>query len=110
MPAKGDLNSPRFQAILRDVDTLELISKDDPPVFLHNYNHPDVPARDRNHYVHHPTHLRVIKQACDAAGVPATLSFALGEPKLTGNYHMALFDFFAPYLRVGRASRMGSTL
>lgn len=106
MPAKGDLSSPRFQAILRDVDTLPLISKDDPPVFLHNYNHPDVPPMNRNHYVHHPTHLRVIKRACDAAGVPATLSFALGEPKLTGDYHVALFEFLSQQLRVGtRADR-----
>jgi len=101
MPPEGDLNSPRFQAILQDIDTLNHISKDDPPVFLHTYNHPDGPPQNRNHYVHHPNHPRAVKKACDAAGVPATISFEQAEPRLEGDYHVALFEFFSRYLRPG---------
>jgi acetyl esterase/lipase len=109
MPPVGDLSSPSFQAVLRDVDTLQHVSQDDPPVFLHTHRHPDGPPQNRNHYVHHPNHPRAVKRVCDAVGVPATLSFERTEPKLAGDYHVALFDFFSRHLQIGRSGAGGGT-
>ena len=92
----------RIAAVLRDVDMLVHISKDDPPVFLFS-SQPDGETMNRGHYVHHPKHARVVKAACDAAGVPATLWFAMAEPRLTGDYQPVLREFLFQHLRAAPA-------
>lgn len=47
---------------------------------------PDGELANRGHYLHHPNHARTVKKACDEAGVPATVWFALAEPRIDGDY------------------------
>jgi acetyl esterase/lipase len=90
--SSAELDTPKFQAVLDDVDMLKLISKDDPPVFLFSAQ-PDGPLANRGHVLHHPNHAREVKKICDAAGVPATVWFALAEPRLEGDYQRELQKF-----------------
>lgn len=86
-------------AVLDDADMLKLISKDDPPVFLFT-SQPDGEVANRGHYLHHPNHARTVKKACDDAGVPATVWFAMTEPRLAGDYQAALREFLLQHLKV----------
>lgn len=90
--SEAELNGGK-KAAIADVDMLALISADDAPVFLFTAQ-PDGPPANRNHYVHHPNHAREVKKACDAAGVPATLWFAMAEPRLSGDHEAELRRFF----------------
>jgi acetyl esterase/lipase len=95
--AAADLETPAGQAVLADVDMLTLVSPDDPPVFMFSAQ-PDGEAANRGHYVHHPNHAREVKKACDAAGVPATVRFAMAEPRTEGDYMVALRQFLLSHL------------
>jgi acetyl esterase/lipase len=88
----ADFDSERGRAILADVDMLGLISKDDPPVFMFSAQ-PDGDPANRGHYLHHPNHARAVKKRCDEIGVPATVMFALAEPRAEGDYEVALREF-----------------
>ena len=93
-----DFESDRGRAILDDVDMLKHISKDDPPIFLFT-SFADGEPVDRPHYVHHPNHARAVKKACDAAGVPAAVWFALAEPRLEGDFQPKLREFLLQHLK-----------
>jgi acetyl esterase/lipase len=95
-----ELETDRLKAVLADVDMLGLVSRDDPPVFMFT-SHPDGPAANRGQYLHHPGHVRAVKKACDAAGVPATAWFALTEPRLEGDFVAQLRDFLLLHLKAG---------
>lgn len=98
--AKNDdeLETAKYQAILRDTDMLALVSKDDPPVFLYT-SHPDGAIANRGALLHHPDHPRAVKKRCDEVGVPAILYFATTEPRLTGNYQAKLREFLLAHLK-----------
>jgi acetyl esterase len=96
---KTDAELERGKAILDDVDMLGLISKDDPPVFMFTAQ-PEGEVSNRGHYLHHPNHARAVKKACDAAGVPAVAWFAMAEPRLSGDYQVALRKFLFEQLKV----------
>lgn len=96
--AKSDEELDRAQATLDDVDMLKLISKDDPPVFMFSAQ-PDGPVANRGHYLHHPNHAREVKKVCDAVGVPATVWFAMAEPRLEGNHETKLREFLFEHLK-----------
>jgi acetyl esterase len=102
----AELGSARFQPILDDVDMLRHISKDDPPVFLFT-SHPDGDSINRSQYLHHPNHARAVKEACDAAGVPATIYFATLEPRLEGDYQRTLREFLLRHVKAGAATATG---
>lgn len=97
---KSEAELEQAKAILADVDMLELISKDDPPVFLYS-SQGDGPVKDRGHFLHHPEHARAVKRACDAAGVPAVIWFAQLEPRLTSGHTSELRKFLLQHLRGG---------
>ena len=97
--AKSDEELTRSQAVLDDVDMLGLISSDDPPVFMFSAQ-PDGDVANRGHYLHHPNHARTVKKACDAAGVEATVWFAMSEPRLKGNHEIPLQEFLFKHLGV----------
>ncbi len=90
--------------VLNDLSMLQLISKDDPPVFLQN-GRPDGPAVDRSHYVHHPGHVRALKKRCDEEGVPATVFFTQAEPRSTGEPLDALCAFFFTQFKLNNAAK-----
>lgn len=95
----AELDEPKFKAIQADVDMLSLLSPDDPPVFLFT-SHPGGPASSRGHYLHHPNHVRAVKKAADAVGVPVTMYFAREEPRIEGDYLTALRHFLFAHLKV----------
>lgn len=100
----AELNSAKYQPILDDVDMLKLISHDDAPVFMYT-SHPDGDVTDRGHLLHHPSHARAVKTACDAAGVPATVFFARAEPRMNGDHLGALRDFLLRHLETAAAAQ-----
>ena len=100
----AELSTPKFKAILDDVDMLALVSRDDPPVFLFSAQ-PDGPLSNRGHLLHHPNHAREVKKACDAAGVPATAWFGMTEPRLEGDPQRALREFLFNHLAVKAPAR-----
>ncbi|MCC6353091.1 MAG: alpha/beta hydrolase [Verrucomicrobiae bacterium] len=73
MKSREELDSPRGRAILDDCDMLRWIGPGDAPVFI-MVNQPDGEPKSRGHWLHHPKHAEEIKKACDAAGVPCTIS------------------------------------
>lgn len=93
-----DLETARFRAAMRDVDMLSHISRDDPPVFMFT-SHPEGAIANRGHLLHHPAHARTVKQQCDATGVPATIYFALAEPRLEGDHQIKLREFLLRQLK-----------
>ncbi|MDP3069572.1 MAG: alpha/beta hydrolase [Opitutaceae bacterium] len=101
---EAELSTPKFKAILDDVDMLGLVSRDDPPVFLFSAQ-PDGPLANRGHALHHPNHARAVKQVCDAAGVSATAWFGMAEPRIEGDYQRALREFLFARLGVKQAGR-----
>ncbi|WP_414661277.1 alpha/beta hydrolase fold domain-containing protein [Horticoccus sp. 23ND18S-11] len=103
-PSVAELDTPRFEAVRTDVDMLALVSKDDPPVFLYS-SQPDGPVANRGHLLHHPNHARAVKQACDVAGVPATIGFAMAKPRLEGDYQEALRQFLLEALKAAPPAR-----
>lgn len=102
--SREELETPRYRAILADTDMLGLITKDDAPVFLFT-SHPDAAITNRGLYLHHPSHAREVKKACDAAGVPAAVGFAMAEPRLEGDYQSALRAFLFKHLGVKTPAR-----
>lgn len=90
--AKSDAELDTMKAVLADVDMLGLISRDDPPVFMFS-SQPDGELANRGHYLHHPNHARTVQKTCAAAGVPATVWFAMAEPRLAGDYQIELRKF-----------------
>ena len=63
-----ELTSPCGQSTLAACDMLGQINKDTPPLFL-ACRQADTEPQDRNHYLHHPRHVRAIVEQCDKFGV-----------------------------------------
>lgn len=103
--AKSAEELARAKAILDDVDMLKLISRDDPPVFMFS-DQPDGELANRGHYLHHPNHARTVKKACDETGVPATVWFAMAEPRIDGDYQVKLREFLFAQLKMTPNSRV----
>ncbi len=102
--AKSDAELDTMKTVLADVDMLGLISRDDPPVFMFS-SQPDGELANRGHYLHHPDHARTVKKMCDAAGVPATVWFAMTEPRIEGDYQAKLRQFLLQHLQAKSAGR-----
>ena len=62
-------------------------------------SHPEGAIANRGHLLHHPAHARTVKQQCDATGVPATIYFALAEPRLEGDHQIKLREFLLRQLK-----------
>jgi acetyl esterase/lipase len=67
-----DLQSPEGKRIRADLDFPALVTRDDPPVFLSS-GLPDTEPKTKGELNHHPRHMKVLKDRCDAVGVPAVL-------------------------------------
>ncbi len=66
--SRADLFSEEGKKIRADVDTLNLLTEDDPPVFLFSSWENTEPI-DQDHYFRHPRHSIAIKQKCDQLGI-----------------------------------------
>ena len=102
--AKSDAELDAMKTVLADVDMLGLISRDDPPVFMFS-SQPDGELANRGHYLHHPNHARTVQKACAAAGVPATVWFAMTEPRIAGDYQTKLREFLFQHLTAMPAAK-----
>ena len=69
----SDLKSDTLKPILTDCDALHWLDKSDAVFFCINVT-PDGPAKDFNHWAHHPRHAAEIRRCCEAAGVACTVS------------------------------------
>jgi len=68
--SESDLYSENNVRIRRQSDILELMSPDDPPVFIHNSETGEVPTH-YGHMAHHPNHARALKERADKVGIEA---------------------------------------
>lgn len=65
-----ELESEPGKKVRADCDMCGLISKDDPPVFLHT-TQPGGDVKDRGHLLHHPLHAKAIQDRCRDCGIEA---------------------------------------
>jgi hypothetical protein len=64
-----ELDSPELEAYRAEVDMLNLMSADDVPFYAMNIG-PITEPKDDGELYHHPFHVRALKEAADAVGVP----------------------------------------
>jgi acetyl esterase/lipase len=64
-----ELQSPAAQKILADCDMIELISKDDPPLYLSS-TLPSLALESSNQFLHHPKHAQLLYERCREIGLP----------------------------------------
>ncbi len=69
---EAELYSPALQQRRKVTDLVELMSADDPPVFIHNSESGEVPSHV-GHMAHHPNHARVLKQRAEKVGIEAVV-------------------------------------
>lgn len=62
----SELDSEEGRALRAEIDMLQMIDKDDPPVLLSNPRPDELPGD----IPHHPRHSIAIKKACDEVGAP----------------------------------------
>jgi len=65
-----DLQLPEIVQLRNRLDILDLISADDPELFLSNVTENDVFPTDFGEYNHHIFHIRELIEACTSAGTP----------------------------------------
>lgn len=99
LKTREELETEKGAKIRADCSMLQLASKDDAPVFLSCSNGGGEP-RDRNHLLHHPKHVTVMKEYCDKAGVKAEIFLTNAEPRSSGSPNEALRKFFFKELGV----------
>lgn len=66
-----ELNSEAGKKIRADCDMINLISMDDPPVYLNTTKQPAGEVKDRGQLLHHPKHAQAIYDRCRKVGVTA---------------------------------------
>jgi carboxylesterase type B len=69
---EADLHTARGLRHRTQTDLLELMSQDDPPVFMHNNDPGGVPSH-MGHMAHHPNHARFLKQRAEQVGIEAVV-------------------------------------
>ena len=93
-------------AIASRHSALDIVSADDPPIFILT-NNVDQPARTRGIYNHHPLHAQLIQQRCEACGVEVVclLPKIMDEDaeQLKSNPDI-MMDFFFEHLGVSEAN------
>lgn len=67
-----ELLSEQGERMRAEIDLLELMTADDPPIFVHNNDPGDVP-KQVGHMAHHPNHARALKQRADELGIEAVV-------------------------------------
>jgi hypothetical protein len=88
--SEQDLEQPEWQEIRRDLDMMDMIDENDPPVYVLS-RYPDGPQLD---FLHHPNHAKTIKKICDTHNAPAVLMFD-DTPK---DQYVNVMDFLLGYL------------
>ena len=69
---EAELLSEQGRRMRAEIDLLEFMSADDPPIFVHN-NDPGHVPKQVGHMAHHPNHARVLKQRADELGIEAVV-------------------------------------
>jgi hypothetical protein len=64
---------------------------------------PDTEPQSRNHLLHHPRHMQVVKQRCDEVGVEAHAVSTAGKDQEKGAGQKDLINFLLRHLDAGRA-------
>jgi acetyl esterase/lipase len=94
----AQIDSPEVKAILADVDMRGLLSEGDPPLFLFCGN-PDKEPTTRGILVHHPKHVLILKERCDALKIPCEPFLTYGPHQGQGSSQDALFAFMLKHLK-----------
>ena len=100
--SREDFATPAGKKILDDCSMYRLITADDPPIYM-TCTGSDTEPKNRNHLLHHPRHMQVIKKRCDEVGVEAHAISGAGEGAEKGAAQGDLIDFLLRNLGVVRA-------
>jgi acetyl esterase len=98
--SREDFGTPAGQKILDDCSMLRQITRDDDPIYM-TCSLPDTEPQSRNALLHHPKHMQVIKQRCDAAGVEAHAVSTAGKDRKKGDGQKDLVTFLLRHLGAG---------
>ncbi len=93
--SEADLFTEKNIRLRQQTDLITLMSRDDPPMFVHNSETGEVPT-GYGHMAHHPNHARALKQRADEVGMEAVVyapEIGLVDP--SGD---SLVSFFARHL------------
>lgn len=91
---KAELESERGKQILADCSMYGLMSKADPPIWM-SCSLPDGEPKDRNHLLHHPKHVQVIKKKGDEVGVAVEAHYK----DLQGDVWVKATEFLLKHLK-----------
>ncbi len=97
----GGLDTPEARAIIKEVDLLGWLSKDDPPLFLFaSWRRRKVPAKTYDQYMHHPRHALVLRDRCKQLGVACELLLDADHPtEASPGVQRRLIDFLLRRLK-----------
>ncbi len=91
---KVQLETEQGKKILADCSMYSLLTKDDAPVWM-SCSLPDGEPKDRNHLLHHPRHVQVIKKRGDEVGVAVEARYA----NLNGDPWVKAAEFLLKHLK-----------
>jgi acetyl esterase/lipase len=78
--SQEEFDSEAGRKIRADYSMVDLLTKDDPPIWMY-CSQPEGEPTSRNHLVHHPKHVHIIKQKGDEVGVKVETCFGTsGDP------------------------------
>jgi len=98
---ESELYSEKNIRLRQQTDIVELMSADDPPVFIHNSETGETPTHF-GHMAHHPNHARVLKERANKVGIEAIVyapEIGLVDP--SGD---SLVSFFVRHLQPPKSS------
>lgn len=84
--ADEQLFEPEYVEYRENVDMLDLMTADDPPMWFHNVNEPGTYPLSVGALFHHPNHVRELAESATEAGIP--------------------FEAYAPAIEIGGAARV----
>ncbi len=67
---EAELQAERGRRFRAETDLVELMSADDPPIFVHNNDSGEVPSKV-GHMAHHPNHARALQKRANELGIEA---------------------------------------
>ncbi|MDH7602380.1 MAG: alpha/beta hydrolase fold domain-containing protein [Armatimonadota bacterium] len=97
--SRADYDTEEGRKVLDECSMLRLLSSDDPPIFM-SCTLTGGDPKDRNHLLHHPKHVEVVKQKAESVGVKFEGHLAGDKTALKGDPAVAAVEFLLKHLGV----------
>lgn len=95
--SRADYDTEEGRKVLDECSMLRLLSSDDPPIFM-SCTLPQGDPKNRNHLLHHPRHVEIIKQKAESVGVKFEGHLAGDKSAIKGDPAVAAVDFLLRHL------------